>query len=381
MAGIGVDPLNRTASSPATDDLARKSGALLKLGDNLHSYDGLQAEYMSLIHMPDFHMFAEMWAKSLYRPVHDVIRGLLASDENTDPLTLLYCAPGPHVPLLSLTECNSFTQNFTLISLADIDRSNLLRAAMKVKHIASQAVVRTVRADFTGGLGQGLADVLRDSLKEPTTLQEIHEKLAAASSVVDDLFQPQRVRAASKKVRKELLLDGIGSLHTVVVSEMVASFTATAVWMAFRSALYSRFSDPRHRDTLERCVGAAAHIVQFYNARFLAFHLETLAGCTSEGGYLVMIFDTVKRYDDPAIPEQHAFPKHPSPQAVVQTFPFQIVSYRSLVWRDHPQSFPVKLQDIPIPDFQAHGHDVAVFALKKLAPANTIYEERDQVGY
>lgn len=76
MAGIGVDSLNRNAYSPAADDLARKSVALLKLGDSLHSYDGLQAEYMSLIHMPDFQMFAETWAKSLYRPVQDVIRGL-----------------------------------------------------------------------------------------------------------------------------------------------------------------------------------------------------------------------------------------------------------------------------------------------------------------
>jgi hypothetical protein len=377
MSGIGVDSPNRTASNPAPD-LAHKSSALLRLGDNLHSYDGLQAEYMSLIHMPDFHMFAETWAKSLYRPVQDVIRCLLDSDANADPSTLLYCAPGPHVPLLSLTEGNSFTENFAVISLADIDPSNLLSAAAKVKRIASQSVVQTVRADFTGGLGQGLADILRNSLKEATTLQEVHKILAAARSIVDDLFQPQRVHAAYQNVRKELLVEGIGGSHTVVVSEMVASFTATAVWMAFRSALYTRFPDPRQRDKLEDCLGAAAHIVQIYNARFLAFHLKTLAGCTAKGGYLVTIFDTVKRYDDPAIPEQHAFPKHTTPRDVVQTFPFKIVKYKSLVWRDHPESFHITLQDIPIPDFQAHVHDIAVFALKKLSPANSVYKKRDR---
>jgi hypothetical protein len=380
MSGIGVDSLkSRTASSPATDDLARKSGALLKLGDNLHSYDGLQAEYMSLIHMPDFHMFAETWAKSLYRPVQDVIRGLLESDAKADPSTLLYCAPGSHVPLLSSTECNSFTENFTVISLADIDPSSLLSAATQVKRIASQSVVQTVRADFTGGLGQGLADVLRNSLKGATTLQDIYKILAAASSIVEDLFQPQRVHAAYQNVRRALLVGGIGGSHTVVVSEMVASFTATAVWMAFRSALYTRFPDPRHRDTLERCLGAAADIVQLYNACFLAFHLETLAECTSKDGYLVMIFDTVKRYDDPTIPDQNAFPKHRTPQDVVQTFPFEIVSYNNLVWRDHPESFHITLQGIPIPDFQAHGHDIAVYALRKLDPSISIYEVRDRV--
>jgi hypothetical protein len=92
-----------------------------------------------------------------------------------------------------------------------------------------------------------------------------------------------------------------------------------------------------------------------------------------------MIFDTVKRYDDPAIPEQHAFPKHPTPEDVVQAFPFQIVSHKSLVWRDHPESFHITLQDIPIPDFQAHAHDIEVFALRKVAPANSVYEERDRV--
>ena len=300
MSGIGVDSPNRTASNHAPD-LAHKSSALLRLGDDLHSYDGLQAEYMSLIHMPDFHMFAETWAKSLYRPVQDVIRGLIESDANADPSTLLYCAPGPHVPLLSLTEGNSFTENFAVISLADIDTGNLLSAATKVKRIASQCVVQTVRADFTGGLGQGLADIFRNSLKEATTLQEVHKILAAASSIVDDLFQPQRVHAAYQNVRKELLVGGIGGSHTVVVSEMVASFTATAVWMAFRSGLYTRFPDPRQRDKLEDCLGAAAHIVQLYNARFLAFHLETLAGCTAKGGYLVTIFDTVTRTGLPEV--------------------------------------------------------------------------------
>lgn len=47
MSGIGVDSLNRTASNPAPD-LAHKNGALLRLGDNLHSYDGSQAEYMRM---------------------------------------------------------------------------------------------------------------------------------------------------------------------------------------------------------------------------------------------------------------------------------------------------------------------------------------------
>jgi hypothetical protein len=333
---------------------------------------------MSLIHMPDFQMFEEPWTRSLYRPVQDVIRTLLESDANADASTLLYCAPGPHVPLLSLTDCDTFTENFAVISLADIDASNLLRAAIKVKRIASQSVVQTVRADFTGGLGQGLADVLRNSLKEAASLQDIHKILAAASGIVDDLFQTQRVHTAYQNVRKELLVEGIGGSHTVVVSEMVASFTATAVWMAFRSALYTRFSDSRHHDMLELCLGAAAHIVQLYNARFLAFHLATLAGCTSNGGYLVMIFDTVKRYEDPAISEQHAFPRHPTPRDVVETSPFQIVSYKNLVWRDHPESFHITLQDIPITDFQAHAHDIAVFALRKLDPSISICEARDR---
>jgi hypothetical protein len=93
-----------------------------------------------------------------------------------------------------------------------------------------------------------------------------------------------------------------------------------------------------------------------------------------------MIFDTVKRYDDPAIPEQHAFPKHTTPTDVVQTFPFEIVSYNNLVWRDHPESFHITLQDMPIPDFQAHGHDIAVFALRKLSPPNSVYKKRDRIG-
>jgi len=230
-------------------------------------------------------------------------------------------------------------------------------------------------------LGQALSDVLGNSLKDATTLQAIHEKLTAADTLIDHLFQPQRVHAASQRVATEMLLNGIGTSHTLVVSEMVASFTATAVWIAFRSALCSRFFDPRHRDALENCLRAAAHIVQLYNARFLAFHLETLVECTSEGGYVVVIFDTAKRYDDCAIPDQYAFPEHLTAQDVVQNVTFEIVNYKNLVWRDHPESFHVTLQDIPIPDFQAHTHDIVVFAIRKSSPANSVYKKRDNSDF
>jgi hypothetical protein len=80
--------------------LSSKEEALASLGELLHSYAELQMQYSSSIHMPDYRAFSNAWETSLYAPIRKDIGAILRTRPFSDHHSLLYCAPGPHAPLL-----------------------------------------------------------------------------------------------------------------------------------------------------------------------------------------------------------------------------------------------------------------------------------------
>jgi hypothetical protein len=79
--------------------------------------------------------------------------------------------------------------------------------------------------------------------------------------------------------------------------------------MAFRSALFNRFGRcGNDRPTLNRCINAASELLRAYNRKFLRFHLNTLAALTAGDGYIIVVFDTTKRFDDELLETQFSFP-------------------------------------------------------------------------
>jgi hypothetical protein len=361
-----------TAVLPSENDLNRKNDALQQLGSHLRSYEELQTAYTALIHAPDASSFAAEWEASLYEPIRNICKTAIASWSNPSESKLLYCAPGAHAPLLVpagseahppvLPGNATLAEHFGHIVLADIDQAGVRCALNEVSRIAPSAAVQAMQIDFTGGLGQQFAYALWSAIDESRTVDQVRERLRSSSSIVSAIFRSQHVSEARNSLRTNFQRIGLSVPFTLTVSEMVASFTGTPVWMAFRSALYSQFGGESVH-ALKLCLEAAAELLRLYNARFLTFHLDFLGELTAENGRMVLVFDTFKRYDDPGLASQSSFPPDDAAWTVIRRSSCEVILRRGLVWRDHSESFDVRVRNIPVCDFQAHRHDVEVFVL------------------
>lgn len=155
-----------------------------------------------------------------------------------------------------------------------------------------------------------------------------------------------------------------GRRYMCLLSEMIASFTGTAVWLAFRSALYERFAGKAPLGELDACLSASTLLWQLYNEHFLSFHLDFLRGQTESEGFIVLVFDTRKVYDLAALSSLPALRQDIFVLDALKSRQLRVARQETLCWRDHPNSFDVNLYGIPVSDFQAHTHDVELYFLE-----------------
>jgi hypothetical protein len=336
--------------------------ALELLGQMLPSYATLQEQYSSQVHMPDYRAFSGDWEESLYRPIRDVTRFTTNRSPTLDRGQLLYCAPGPHAPLLDEDGDFRLASKFDRITLLDIDAAALQSAECKLKALVGDAVVERIALDFSGPFGQRLCNVYSDALRIEDNPAAITARLAEVSLLSSSIFFDDDQVIAQLCAQVDLA--SAGRRFTQSVSEMVASFTGTAVWLAFRSALYQRFASVVAPPELEICLHAATLLWQRYNECFLAFHLKFLRYQMLPSGSLSLAFDTRKVYDDPERNVLSAFPSDTSLAGIVEGQGFRIARHVVLCWRDHPSGFDVSICGIGVSDFQSHTHDVALYVLE-----------------
>jgi predicted SAM-dependent methyltransferase len=339
-----------------------KEEALESLGLLLPSYTALQEHYSSHVHLPDYRAFSGQWEESLYRPIRDAARFAIDRPTTLGRCALLYCAPGPHAPLLHYDGAPRLLSRFDRVTLLDIDAAALQSAKKNLQGLNGDAAVEEIAFDFSGPFGQRLCDVYSDALRMADSPTAVAERLSGASLLGTSIFFDDD--QVLTRLRVELDLASGGRRYTQSVSEMVASFTGTAVWLAFRSALYHRFARQAAPEDLGVCLRAATLLWQRYNECFLAFHLKFLRRQMVSGGSLLIVFDTQKVYDDPEREMLRAFLPETSLAGILESQGFRNVRHAILSWRDHPEGFEVSLYGIPVSDFQAHTHDVELFVLE-----------------
>ncbi len=267
-----------------------KEEALESLGRLLPSYSSLQEKYNSQVHLPDYRSFSREWEESLYRPIRDAAKFAINRHGHPEGGALLYCAPGPHAPLLHDDRGAGLAFKFDRISLLDIDAAALRSAKSTVKAFAGNAEVEEIALDFSGSFGQRLCDAYSNALGDENDAAAVAHNLADVSVLCSSIFFDE------DKVLDELCtqldLASGGRRYTLSVSEMVASFTGTAVWLAFRSALYQRFARHATPRDLDSCLQAATLLWQEFNERFLNFHLRFLGHQLDAYGSLLLVFDS-----------------------------------------------------------------------------------------
>jgi hypothetical protein len=339
-----------------------KEEALESLGRLLPTYAALQEQYSSHVHLPDYRAFSGEWEESLYRPIRNAARFATERSNTLDRGALLYCAPGPHAPLLHEDGDSPLASRFETVTLLDIDAAALQSANKTVKGLAGDTAVEEIALDFSGPFGQRLCDVYSDALRIEDSPARIAQRLAEVSLVGSSVFFDEEHVLAL--LCTQLDIASGGRRYTQSVSEMVASFTGTAVWLAFRSALYQRFASSAAPEDFGICLQAATLLWQKYNECFLAFHLKFLRHQMISGGSLLLVFDTRKVYDDPTWGALSAFLSETSLNGMLAGQGFRLVRHEVLCWRDHPCGFDVSLHGIPVSDFQAHAHDVELYLLE-----------------
>jgi hypothetical protein len=251
---------------------------------------------------------------------------------------------------------------FERVTLLDIDAAALQSAKNTVKALAGDASVEEIAFDFSGPFGQRLCDVYSDALSFEDDLAAVAQRLAEVSLVGSSIFFDEDQVLA--RLCTQLDIASGGQRYTQSVSEMVASFTGTAVWLAFRSALYLRFASSTEPEDFGICLQAATLLWQEYNERFLAFHLKFLRHQMVSGGSLLLVFDTRKVYDDHAWAALSAFLPETSLTGLLKGQGFRTVRHDVLCWRDHPCGFDVSICGIRVSDFQSHAHDVELYLLE-----------------
>jgi hypothetical protein len=341
--------------------LSSKELSLALLGGLLPTYSALQTHYHSQVHMPDYRAFFERWEGSLYQPIRGEVRAILSSLAVGNQGSLLYCAPGSHAPLLRHDEESWIVSRFGQITLLDIDAAALASAKRTLQSIDADVRVEAVSVDFTGPFGQRLCDLYVDALRGAETVTEIVENLRGASPLVKAIF------ADTSAVLSELSgVPGFAATeqrYDLCVSEMVASFTGTPVWLGFRSALYERFAGNASITELEECLGAATNLWQEYNEHFFGFHLAFLRNRMASSGLILLVFDTQKVYEDPERASIPVFREQFSIIEILAARQLRAFRHTAFSWRDHPAGFDVKLHGVPVSDFQAHTHDIALYVL------------------
>lgn len=339
-----------------------KEEALESLGPLLPSYTALQEQYSSHVHLPDYRAFSGEWEESLYRPIRAAARFATNGRTSSALSTLLYCAPGPHAPLLHEDGDSPLASQFDRVTLLDIDAAALHSAKNIVKALAGDAAVEEIAFDFSGPFGQRLCDVYSDAMRIEDDPAAIAQRLAEVSLVGSSIFFDEDEVLA--RVCSQLDIASGGRRYTQSVSEMVASFTGTAVWLAFRSALYQRFASSVVPEDLGVCLQAATRLWQKYNECFLAFHLKFLRHQMVSGGSLLLVFDTRKVYDNPEREALSVFLPETYLARLLEDHEFRIARHAILCWRDHPCGFDVSICGISVSDFQAHTHDVDLYVLE-----------------
>jgi hypothetical protein len=333
--------------------------ALASLAHLLPSYADLQTHYTSQVHMPDYRAFSDRWESSLYVPIRVEIGTVLGKRAVSEGDNLLYCAPGPHAPLLREVGEGSLSARFGQITLLDIDAGALRSAKQRLLLREPPTRIDTAALDFSGPFGQRLCDIYLDSLSSAKTGAEIAEFLTPTDLLSSSIFHD------SEQVFAQLLgkFDAItgGQRYTCTVSEMVACFTGTAVWLAFRSALYERFAGEAPVRELDACLSAATMLWQSYNEYFFAFHLDFLAAQTRQGGFTALVFDTCKIYDQPELTSLPALRSTAVIEDIMNARQLRIARRTTISWRDHPHGVDVSLYGIPVSDFYAHTHDVQLY--------------------
>jgi hypothetical protein len=219
--------------------------------------------------------------------------------------------------------------------------------------------IETAELDFSGPFGQRLCDAYATALRSAKTPAEVAVFLASAHSLCSSIFHDAEEVLAD--VTKKLDYITGSQRYTCSVSEMVASFTGTAVWLAFRSALYERFAGKCEVEELTACLKAATVLWQGYNEHFLAFHTDFLRTHTRQGGHAVLAFDTRKIYDHPELGTLATFGHTTQILDIMEKLGLRVIHRMLLSWRDHPNGFDVCLHGIPVSDFQAHTHDVELY--------------------
>lgn len=339
-----------------------KEGALASLGGLLHSYAHLQAQYTTSVHMPDFQAFSDRWEKTLYLPIRSEVSAVLNRRQSTNCGGLLYCAPGPHTPLLRDVGEGSLSAYFNQVTLLDIDSESLRSAKQRLTLHAESTRIDSVAMDFSGPFGQRLCDIFLAALCSTRTAAEVLTYLAPSSALASSIFGDADF--ILEQLTQELDKITGGRRYSCLVSEMVASFTGTAVWLAFRSALYERFARKIPIEELQTCLNAATRLWQLYNEHFLGFHLDFLRRQVEFNGFIVLVFDTCKVYDQPELASLPALTQTAFLLGVLASRRLRIAHRTALSWRDHPNGFDVHLYGIPISDFQAHTHNVELYFLE-----------------
>jgi len=339
-----------------------KEDALVSLGALLSSYADLQTQYTSRVHMPDFRTFSDTWESSLYLPIRNEITAVLKSRTFVVGDSLLYCAPGPHTPLLRNVGDGGIAVCFDTITLLDIDDEALRSAKQLLSLQDLSAKIDIAALDLSGPFGQRLCETYLAALRSAETAEQVAKHLAPAHSLASSIFSDVEQVLAQLTERFDTITGG--RRYNCLLSEMIASFTGTAVWLAFRSALYERFASKAPLEELDACLSAGTLLWQLYNEHFLSFHLDFLRGQTERDGFIVLVFDTCKVYDLAALSSLPALRQDTFVLDALKSRQLQIARQKTLCWRDHPNGFDVNLYGIPVSDFQAHTHDVELYFLE-----------------
>ncbi|MEZ5774714.1 MAG: hypothetical protein R3D33_08445 [Hyphomicrobiaceae bacterium] len=326
----------------------------------LSCYASLQEQYNANVHAPDARLFSEYWESSLYAPIREFVARCLPADRAE--LSLQYCAPGAHAPLLKSAGDISLASRLSRIELVDIDAAALAEAAGFAGVLNPLAEIRSLATDLSGRYGQRLCDIYAEALEAGDSPDAIAARLGdpltrAAAIFEDAEAVVERIAAAVE--------EGLGrGSRDVCVSEMMAAFTGTPAFLAFRSEIFRRQSAAAGRADYSRPLMAAARIWQHYNDRFLAFHLVTLRRLLEKGGLAIVVFDTEKVYDAPGLATIASFLEDPTFETAIAAGGFALRHRAHAKWLDHPVDRVASVHGVPVDDFKAHGHTIELLALE-----------------
>ena len=341
-----------------------KKEAMLSLGNHLNEYALLQRLYTTQIHMPDYCFFTDPWEQTLYAPLRNSLASAVQENAPAD-VHLLYLAPGSHAP--ALTNRRRVVELLSSVSLMDIDPEVVKTAKTNLtSYLHTPIRIDDYTIDFTAGAGQKLCDALlalcdhSDPAHVITALSTLEQRSAILDNVLPESDIPRLAFSLLGRAREA----GYQELASIAFSEMVASFTGTAVLMAFRSRLYSRCEGRVLPAVLAEVMNNAVCIWQQYNDRIYKLHLSFLDKVTHPGGLILVAVDTEKQYDDNRISPVSSFSQKAPP---INDCPGLIVQdpQRALFWRDHAFGFDISIGGVPVNDFQSHRHRVELYTYLK----------------